>query len=298
MFNLKKTAAATTVLALLIALCGLLRAGEQELLNQGKILMFDKKYEEARAFFQKFAAEYPKSNLVPQAYYFAARCQQALGKNEDALRAYELFIQKYPNEPFLPAEARNAVVVLAASLLENGNAAYKDRLLESLTDPKKEVRYFAALRCSLLSDKSITARAIPVLKEIVQNEKQREITDRARIALLRLDPKSLSKPVIAHEAKGKGGGESAGRSGTRAGSQGKMFHLRVYHEGSNEPVVELNFPVSMAQLAIAALDESAKAEIRKKGIDVDDVWKDLQRLGPTNILTIRDGKNLVKLWIE
>jgi len=62
--------------------------------------------------------------------------------------------------------------------------------------------------------------------------------------------------------------------------------------------VELNIPVSLAQLAIAALDESAKAEIRKKGIDVDNIWEDLKRLGPTNILTFRDGKNLVRIWIE
>jgi tetratricopeptide (TPR) repeat protein len=298
MSKLRVMAGAIAALVLLILLCRPMLAAEQELLNQGKILMFDKKYEEARAVFQKFTVEYPRSNLAPQAYYFAARCQQALGKNEAALRAYELFIQRFPNEPFLPAEARNAVVELAASLLEDGNAAYKDRLLEGLSDPKKEVRYFTALRCSLLNDKSITSKAIPILKEIIQNEKQREITDRARIALLRLDPKSLSKPVITREPKKKSPEEPAVRSGNKTGGEGKMFHLRVYQEGSSQPVVELNIPVSMAQLAIAALDESAKAEIRRKGIDVDDVWKDLQRLGPTNIFTIRDGKNIVKLWIE
>ena len=36
----------------------------------------------------------------------------------------------------------------------------------------------------------------------------------------------------------------------------------------------------------------------KKGIDVENVWKDIQNLGPTNILTFRDGQNLVKIWIE
>ncbi len=290
MHRLRKTTTAAIALILLILACRPLLAGEQELLNQGKILMFDKKWEEARAVFQKFAADYPRSGLVPQAYFFMARCQQAQGKDEDALRAYEVFLQKFPNEPFLPAEARNAVVELAAGLMEKGNPAYRNRLVEALSDPKKEVRYFAALRCSRLNDKSISLKAVPVLREMAQNEKQRDIADRARIALLRLNPKYLSKPEISHEPKTLE--KSAPPGSTR------MFHLRVYKDGATQPTVELNIPVSLAQLAIAALDESAKAEMRKKGIDVDNVWKDLQGLGPANILTIRDGQNLLKLWIE
>ncbi len=291
MDHLYKTTIATVLLILLVPACRPLLAGEQDLLNQGKILIFDRKWEEARAVFQKFTAEYPRSSQAPQAYYFMARCQQALGKDEEALREYEVFLQKYPNEPFLPAEARNAVVELAATLLEQGNASYKNRLIEGLSDPKKEVRYFTALRCSRLKDKSITSMAIPILREMARNESQREIADRARIALLRLDPKYLSKPEISQEPKPK-----SEKSRPTAGA--KMFHLRVYQDGAAQPSIELNFPVSMAQLAIAALDESAKAEMRRKGIDVDNIWKDLQHLGPTNILTIRDGKNLVKLWIE
>jgi hypothetical protein len=131
--------------------------------------------------------------------------------------------------------------------------------------------------------------AVPVLKEIVQNEKERDLVDRARIALLRLDPQSLSRPTPLPEQKRK---SSSDRANT------VMFHLVVYQEGSTLPTVELNIPVSLAQLAIAALDESAKAEIRKKGIDVDNIWEDLKRLGPTNILSFRDGKKFVKIWIE
>jgi len=63
-------------------------------------------------------------------------------------------------------------------------------------------------------------------------------------------------------------------------------------------LIELNIPVSLAQMAVSALDESAKREMRRKGIDVENIWEDLKRLGPTNILTFRDGENLIKLWIE
>jgi hypothetical protein len=31
---------------------------------------------------------------------------------------------------------------------------------------------------------------------------------------------------------------------------------------------------------------------------VDNVWEDLKRLGPTNILTFRDEESTIKIWIQ
>ena len=57
-------------------------------------------------------------------------------------------------------------------------------------------------------------------------------------------------------------------------------------------------PASVAQLAILALDEPTKAELRKKGFDIENIWDSLKKLSPTNILTIRNGPKVVKLWIR
>ena len=263
-------------------------AREQTLSNDGKILIFDKKWPEARGVFERVIRDYPRSPLVPQAYYYIARCYQFQGKQQEALKAYEAFLQKFPDEPFLPAEAKGAVVELAASLFEKGNQAYRNQLVSSLKDPGREVRYFAAIRCSQLKDRTLASMAIPVLKEIVAKEAGEDFVNRARIALLRLEPAALSRQAEAppepkkHEAK----------------SDARMFHLVVYEQGASKPVVELNIPISLAQLAITALDESAKRELRKKGFDVDNVWEDLKRLGPTNILTFRDEENTIKIWIQ
>src|SRR5512140_1288302 len=105
---------------------------DQEMLNQGKILIFDKKWEEARGIFRRVIAEFPKSPVSPQAYYYIARCFQFQGRETDALNAYEDFLQRYPGEPFLPAEARNAVVEIAATLVEKGDPSYKGRLTAAL----------------------------------------------------------------------------------------------------------------------------------------------------------------------
>ncbi len=277
-------------------LCGSIGAAlgtrDQELFNQGKIAIFDKNWGAARGIFQKVIQEYPQSPVVPQANYFIAKCYQFEGKQVDAIRAYEHFLRLYPKEPFLPGEARSSVVEIAASLMESGDTSYRDRLTAALSDPSKDTRYFAALRCSRLKDALITSMAIPVLREIVNNESEKDLADRARIALLRLDPKGLASS--SPEPKRPKEGARARPSP----SAQKMFHLRVYKEGAKEPAVELNLPVSLAQMAVAAMDDSAKAELKKKGVDIDNIWESLNHLGPVKILEIRDGENVIKLWVE
>jgi len=268
------------------------RGKDQEVFNQAKVLMFDKKWEEARGVFQRIIRDYSSSSVVPQAYFFSARCLQLQGRFQEAIPAYQDFLSRYPAEPFLPAEARNAVVEMSASLFEKGDASHKDLLLAGLGDNRKEVRYFTALRCSYLEDRQLNSRVVPILKEITRDETERDLLDRARIALLRIDPKALSvqKPTE------KTPEDDVPRAGRNADT--RLFHLEVLEEGSSKPKVELKIPVSLAQLAVAALDESTRREMRKKGIDVDNIWESLKRMGPTDILTFRDGRNVVKIWIK
>lgn len=42
-----------------------------------------------------------------------------------------------------------------------------------------------------MSDKKVAAKAIPVLKEILEKEGDEELRDRAKISLLRIDPDAL-----------------------------------------------------------------------------------------------------------
>lgn len=273
------------------------RPGDQEIFNQAKLLMFDKEWEAARTVFLRLIREFPASSVVPEAYFFNARCLQLQGRWKEAMAAYEEFLRRYPSAPVLPAEARSAIVEMAAALFEKGDASYKDRLIAGLADRRKEVRYFTALRCSRLKDRSLDAMVVPVLKEIVASESERELVDRARIALLRIDPAALAQEARPRRpAPDKAPPAAAGSGEKRADT--RMLHLEVYEEGGSRPKIELNIPVSLAQLAVAALDESTRQEMRRKGIDVDNVWESLSRMGSADILTIRDGRNVVRIWIR
>jgi tetratricopeptide (TPR) repeat protein len=265
-------------------------AKDQELFNQGKVFMFEQKFDQARLAFLRLIREFPQSNLLPQAYYHSAYCLRLQKKPVEAVSAYEEFLQKYPSEPFLAAEARQAVADLAASLVAQGKSEYRARLVKALGDPEKEVRYFAALRVASLKDRDLNQKIVPILKEILAKETKAELVAPASIALLSIDPAALTKPEQPKPSR-----SAAGKSAAPI----RMFHLRIYEgDEKSPPKVEVSFPFSFAQLAVMALDEPTKAEIRRKGVDIDNIWESLSRLGPTNILTIRSGKHIVKLWIQ
>ena len=263
-------------------------AKDQDLFNQGKILMFDKQWSAARETFQRVIREYPRSPLAAQAHYFSARTLQLEGKESDALRAYEEFLQKFPKEShadaFLPVEARTAIVELAASLVEKGNAGYKDRVAAALEDSRKDVRYFAAIRASYLSDSKLKDQAVPILREIVEKERERELVDRAKLGLFRIDPGALQpeRPPAAKSNR----------------SEGRLFHLVIIEDGQREPKVELKLPMALAELALAALPEEQRRKLRLKDFDIDNIWESLKKLDATEILTVRDGGTTVKIWIE
>jgi hypothetical protein len=272
------------------AISGALPAKDQVTFNQGKILLLEQKWVEARQVFQRVIRDFPQSSVLPQAYFYAAYCLRLEKKPEEALLAYEQFLQKYPNEPFLAAQARQCVVELAVSLVEQGKQAYRNRLVTALKDSRKEVRYFAAIRSSSLKDRQLNTLCVPVLKEILAKEKQQDLVKPASFALLKIDPASLSRQEPRKVATNQ---TKQGDTTTR------MFHFRVYEGGENTtPKIEFDVPVSFVQLLVKALDESAKAELRKKGLDLDNVWESLNRMGPAKILTIRDGNSVIKLWIQ
>jgi len=268
---------------------------DQEVFNQAKILMFEQKWEDARQVFQRMIREFPQSNLLPQAYYHSAYCLQLQKKPEETVAAYDQFLQKYPKEPDYARQARQNIVHLSATLFEQGKTAYRSRLVSALTDPDKDVRYLAAIRAGSLKDRQLDPLCVPVLKEIVTKEKQLDLVAPATIALLRIDPAALAKPAPAKPATTR-----PEKAAPKPGStEGRQFHIQIFENGEQKPPsVELNFPMAFAQLAVMALDEATKVELRKNGFDIDNIWQSLNRLGPTHILTLRSGPRVVKIWIQ
>ncbi len=74
-------------------------------------------------------------------------------------------------------EARIASLDLAFALYKSGQTSFAQILTDSLNDPSRVIRYYAAFKLSYLDDKKIARKAVPVLKKLKAEEKDQELVD-------------------------------------------------------------------------------------------------------------------------
>jgi hypothetical protein len=244
-----------------------------------KELFFDKKYDEARRAWSALAAGRDKE--ADAAAYWVARCSENLGELERAFREYGDYLARPLADRALAEEARISRVGIAARLYKTGQKQHLDLLEAALGDPSRTVRYYTALQmCGLGAD--VGREALGVLKRIVADEKDDDLVDRARLCLLRVEPKALA-PAPAPPSRGAV----------------RFIRVRIYDRGSEAAKVSVNLPLALADLVFKSLPEETRRELRIKGYDADNFWDRLKKLGPTEIIDIRgDGGEKVQIWIE
>jgi hypothetical protein len=257
-----------------------------ERVRAAKELFFDKKYDEARRAWQA-VADGGKGAEAENASYWVARCSENLGELARAFGEYGRYLARPPADRAQAEEARTARVGLAARLYKAGTRQHLPALTTGLEDPSKTVRYYAALQLAGLGAE-VGRPAIPVLKRIVADEKDDDLVERAKLALLRLEPRALVAPAP---------GPSSPRSAApRAAS---FIRVRVYGRGKSQPEVAINLPVALAELVFKSLPDEARQNLRLKGIDADNFWDKLKKLGPTEIIDIQgDDGEKVQIWME
>ncbi len=127
---------------------------------------------------------------------------------------------------------------------------------------------------------------MPVLKEILAQEKDEDLVERAKLALLRVDPAALTQATASPAPR-------------RPARQATWIRVRIYEKGSSRASVSINLPVGLAELLFKSLPDDARAELRRKGYDAGSFWERLKQTGPADILTIEgDAGQRVQVWIE
>ncbi len=260
-------------------------APDPEALRQAKALFFDRQYAEARAAWQGILDAGGLKD-APAAPYWIARCSESLGESERALGEYGRFLATKPADRALVEEAKTSRVSLAVKLAKQGQPAHKRIALDSLNDVSRTVRYFTALQVGSLGAEECRP-AIPVLKEILAKEKDEDLVERAKLALLKCDPQALPPPapIPARPA-----------SSAKAAS---WVHIRIYQKGESKPNVAINLPVALADLVFKSLPDSSIQDLRKEGYDARSFWEALKKTGPAEILTVegKDGER-IQVWLE
>jgi hypothetical protein len=255
---------------------------DPEELRDAKALVFDREYERARtalgSILQKGAGD-----EADMAAFWIARCSEKLGDDQRALREYTEFLARRPADATLVEEARMSRIGLAARLHRRGQTQHLPVLRQGLADPDESIRYYSAFQVCELEAK-VARSAVPVLEEILEKETDPDLLNRARLALLRLNPESLR------------GAEASPPERSRPVS---WIKLRIYEAGASKADVSVNLPIGLAELVFKSLPDDARRELRDEGYDVDNFWQRLKALGPTEILKIESGDGgRVEIWLE
>jgi hypothetical protein len=277
-----------TALILGIILTALLWVGaaaqpsaEEKAFQEAKVLLFDEKWEEAQKKLEEFLQDYPSSPLVCQAVFYRAKCLgKKRGSEKEALEAYEDYLGCQDKNRSLVEEAETSVIDLGCDLYNRGEKQYAEKMEARLDSSNRVVRYYAAFKLSLVKDKQIASRAVPVLKKIIAEEKDLDLQDRAKIALLRISPDALKEVEKGEEQR-----------------RVRILKIRVYVTGQKEAELSLNIPWALADLALSAIPEKDRSALRSEGYDLDKIIDELTRTRGS-IIEIRKKERTIKIWID
>lgn len=254
---------------------------DEKLLQDAKILLLDKEWKKAQGKFEELLEEYPDSPWFSQALFYKAKClQEQKGKEREALDVYKSYIKREDRNRSLIEESERSIIDLAHELYKSGKKSYLKEIENRLSSSNKVIRYYAAFKLSYIKDKRVASRGIPVLKEILKKVRDDELRDRAKIALLRIDPDSLRE--FEEE---------------RYERRPRVLKIRVRKTDRSEPEVKIDIPWALADLALGAISEKDKAAMRAEGYDLDRIRRELMEF-KGNIIEIKTKDTIYKIWID
>jgi len=254
---------------------------DEKLFQNAKILIFDKQWEEAQEKLEELIDDYPESPWHSQAVFYLGKClQEQPGKEVKALKAYKDYIQLDEHNEQLVEESEVSIIELSFKLYDKGNKSYLKEIERRLSSPNRVIKYMAAFKLSYARDKKTARKGLPVLMEILKEERDDEFKDRAKIAVLRVDPDAL-KDFEEERYEGKA----------------KMLKIRVYEEGKKKLKLSLDIPWALADLALAAIPEEEKESMRREGYDLDKIIRELTKV-KGNIIEIKSEDSVIKIWID
>jgi len=165
---------------------------DEKLFQDAKILIFDKQWEEAQEKLEELIDDYPESPWHSQAVFYLGKClQEQPGKEVKALKVYKDYIQLDEGNEQLVEESEVSIIELSFKLYDKGKKSYVKEIERRLSSPNRVIKYMAAFKLSYARDKKTARKGLPVLMEILEEERDDEFKDRAKIAVLRVDPDAL-----------------------------------------------------------------------------------------------------------
>jgi tetratricopeptide (TPR) repeat protein len=254
---------------------------DEKLFQDAKILIFDKKWEEAQEKLEELIENYPESPWHSQAVFYLGKClQEQPGEEVKALEVYKDYIRLDEHNEQLVEESEVSIIELSFKLFDKGKKSYVKEIEKRLSSPNRVIKYMAAFKLSRARDKKTAKKGLPVLMEILEEERDDELKDRAKIAVLRVDPDAL-KDFEEERYEGRA----------------KTLKIRVFEAGKKKIKLSLDIPWALADLALAAIPEEEKESMRREGYDLDKIIRELTKV-KGNIIEIKSEDSVIKIWID
>ena len=259
---------------------------DYDLFTEAKVLIFDKKWTKAQKILDELLEKHPDSRYYAQALFYKGKClEEQRGKDADALAVLKRFLRQEDADRSLIEDAENTIVDLAIRLYTNGRRSYLDEAEERLGSEHRDVRYYAAIQLSFMDEQRTREKALPVLREILDESRDDELRDRAKLAILRIDPDAFEEFGEAREEREPRGA--------------RILYIRIYKEGQRKPALKLNIPWALADLAFSAISDEDKTRLRREGYDLDRIIRQLLNM-EGEVLEIHDEEDgtTFQIWIK
>lgn len=259
---------------------------QEKELSEAKLLIFDRKWKAAEEKINEILKKYPESEISSDILFYLGQCiQEQGGREEEAINTFNKYLKRRERAKFAE-EAEIAIIDLSSELHRKGKINYIENITSRLERKNKVVRYYSAFKLSYFKD-NYKYLAVPVLKEILNEEKDIELRERAKIALLRIDP-HLLRGMAEEENKIK------------------MLRITIIKRSTGKQELSVKIPLDLANLAIQALskpDSLIKADVKINGKKVESgslnkIFQRFLNMKKAEILEIYDEDEIIKLWIE
>lgn len=259
-------------------LAGMAAQADQAAFEKAKLLIFDKQWAAALTQLDEIIDRHSGSRFRATALFYRGKCQAELGKAKPALASYEKFVAEAGGSN-LAEEALISIADLAAGLVEAGEKSLLPKLLDLLGNENRVVSYYAAFKVSYLPDRKTAARALPVLQAVLDNEKDEELRDRAKIAIMRIDPARLKAMDKQHKSLAD-----------------RLLKIRVFDKQSRKEKISLSIPLALADLALKALSAEQKRTMQKQGYNLDDLLNRVTSQGTK--IDIQGEDEVIQIWVD
>ncbi len=277
---MKKTKIILMVMLLALMICGLNADNgddSRDLFEKAKSKLFDRNWSTALTFLNEYIERYPDEEFYKKSLFYRGKCFEELKKYNRALESYEKYSRISDNENLFE-EATIAIIDISFKLSKNQKKKYLLKISGYLNNSVKTIRYYAAFKLSYTEDKKYADKGVSVLKNILKMEEDKELVDRAKLALMRINPKYLKS------------------DNRRKHIGNKDLHIVIFDKKRNKETFSLNIPFLLAKLALEALPSEEKKIMKDKGYSIDSVLDEIINSGELFKIEVEDI--IIKIWIE